>query len=176
MAGRLTSADFESTRSSATKNYVILRFGTSYSHAFRNEWQSRIALTGQYTEDALVPGEQFGIGYVDTVRGYLPREAANDRGYATQLELYTPNFAPRAGMSDKWRSRLLGFYDFGAVSRNHALPGEQTGKFLASAGVGLRLSYGKSVSLRLDLAQILKAHGTRQTDDLRLNAGLAIIY
>ena len=163
-------------RNGADPNYVILRFGTSYSHVFRNEWQTRVALTGQYTDDALVPGEQFGIGGVDTVRGYLPREAASDRGYATQMELYTPNFAGKAGLGDKWRTRLLGFYDFGGVSRNNALPGEQAGKFLASTGIGLRLSYGKSLSLRLDLAQILKAHGTRQTDDVRLNAGLAIIY
>ncbi|MDP1537853.1 MAG: ShlB/FhaC/HecB family hemolysin secretion/activation protein [Burkholderiales bacterium] len=169
-------ADFDRTRAGATANYVILRAGTSFSHAFRNEWQARVALTGQYTENSLIPGEQFGIGGVNTVRGYLPREAANDKGYATQLELYTPNWAEKAGLSDKWRSRLVGFYDFGAVSRNNAVIGEQAGKYLASTGIGLRLSYGKSVSLRVDLAQILKAHGTRQTDDQRLNASLAIIY
>jgi hemolysin activation/secretion protein len=170
--------DFDRTRPGATANYVILRAGTSFSHAFRNEWQARVALTGQYTENSLIPGEQFGIGGVNTVRGYLPREAANDRGYAAQLELYTPNWADKAGLSDKWRSRLVGFYDFGAVSRNNVVISEQAlaGKYLASTGIGLRLSYGKSVSLRVDLAQILKAHGTRQTDDQRLNASLAIIY
>jgi len=171
-----TAADFRRTRANATENYVILRAGTSFAHAFRNEWQARVALTAQYTENSLIPGEQFGIGGADTVRGYLPREAANDRGYATQLELYTPNFADKVGLDDKWRTRLVGFYDFGAVSRNNTLPGEQAGKYLASTGVGLRLSFGKSVSLRVDLAQILKDHGTRQTDDQRLNASLAIIY
>jgi hemolysin activation/secretion protein len=171
-----SAADFQATRFGADKDYTILRYGTSFSHAFRNEWQGRIAYVGQYTKDALVPGEQFGIGGVETVRGYLPREAANDRGYATQLELYTPNFAASAGLSDKWRSRLVGFYDFGAVSRNDVLPGEQAGKYLASTGVGLRVAFGKTVSLRMDLAQILKAYGTRQTNEQRLNASLAIIY
>ncbi len=170
------AADFQNTRFNATENYVILRAGTSFSHAFRNDWQSRIALHGQYTENALVPGEQFGIGGTDTVRGYLPRETANDRGYATQVEVYTPNFAESAGLGDKWRTRVVGFYDFGAVSRNHALPGEEAGKYLASTGLGLRLSYGKSVSLRVDIAQILKAHGTRQTNEQRVSAGVAIIY
>ena len=172
--GRAT--DFQATRFGANEDYTILRYGTSYSHAFRNEWQARIAYVGQYTQDALVPGEQFGIGGPDTVRGYLPREAANDRGYATQLELYTPNFAGQAGLSDKWRSRLVGFYDFGEVSRNNAQPGEQAGKYLASTGVGLRMSFSKSVNLRVDVAQILKAHGTRQTNEQRMNASLAIIY
>ena len=170
------AADFQATRFGANENYTILRYGTSLSHAFRSEWQGRIAYTGQYTRDALIPGEQFGIGGPDTVRGYLPREAANDRGYVTQLELYTPNFAAAAGLSDKWRSRLVGFYDFGAVSRNNTLPSEQAGKYLASTGIGLRMAFGKSVSLRVDLAQILKAHGTRQTDDQRMNASLAVIY
>lgn len=168
--------DGQICRVGASANYIILRFGTSFSHAFRNEWQARIAYVGQYTQDALVPGEQFGIGGPDTVRGYLPREAANDRGYATQLELYTPNFAGKAGLSDKWRSRLVGFYDFGAVSRNDVLPGESAGQYLASTGVGLRMAFGKTVSLRMDLAQILKAHGTRQTNAQRLNASLVIIY
>ncbi len=171
-----TQADFDRARFGATANYTILRAGTSFSHAFRSDWQGRVAIRGQYTSDALIPGEQFGIGGVDTVRGYLPREAANDKGYAAQMEVYTPNWAEKVGLSDKWRSRLVGFYDFGAVSRNNTLPGEQAGKYLASTGLGLRLSYGKSVSLRVDLAQILKAHGTRQTDDQRLNASIAIIY
>lgn len=170
------AADFQATRFGANENYTILRYGTSFSHAFRNEWQGRIAYVGQYTRNALIPGEQFGIGGPDTVRGYLPREAANDRGYATQLEIYTPNFSDKVGLNDKWRSRLVGFYDFGAVSRNDALPAEQAGKYLASTGVGLRMAYSKSVSLRMDLAQILKAHGTRQTNEQRLNASLAIIY
>lgn len=170
------SADFNRTRLGASATYTVLRFGTAYNHAFRNEWQGRVAFSAQYTQDLLVPGEQFGIGGFDTVRGYLPREAANDKGHAVQLEMYTPNIADKAGLSDKWRARLVGFYDFGDVKRNDPLPGEQAGKYLAGTGVGLRLTYGKAASLRLDLAQPLKAHGTRQVDDWRLNGALVLIY
>lgn len=171
-----TAGDFSRTRINAPGNYTVLRAGTTFSHAFRNEWQSRVAVTAQYTDNSLVPGEQFGIGGDYTVRGYLPREAANDKGYATQLELYTPNLAGHLALGDKWRTRLVGFYDFGAVTRNNPLPGEQEGKYLASTGIGMRLSYGKSVSLRLDVAQILRDHGTRQTDQQRVTAGLVLIY
>jgi hemolysin activation/secretion protein len=171
-----SAADFRAARTGAEEDYTILRFGTSFSHAFRNDWQGRIALSGQYTNDLLVPGEQFGIGGPDSVRGYLSREASNDTGYATQLELYTPNFSDKLGMSDKWRLRLLGFYDFGAVSRNDPLAGESHGQYLASTGIGLRLGYGKSVSVRFDLAQILKAFGTRQVDDQRLSGSIVMVY
>jgi len=170
-------ADFDRTRIGATANYNILRAGATFSHAFTNDWQARVAVTGQYTSDLLVPGEQFGIGGPDTVRGYLVREAANDKGYATQMEVYTPNFSAGVGLSDKWRMRMVGFYDFGDVTRNDALPGESAGQYLASTGLGVRASYGKSVNLRVDMAQILKAFGTRQTsDDLRLVFSAVLLY
>lgn len=171
-----TQDDFTRTRFGATDNYLIYRGGVSFSHAFRNEWQSRVAVHAQYTRDSLIPGEQFGIGGPETVRGYLSREAANDKGYAAQLELYTPNFAGAVGMSDKWRSRVVGFYDFGGLRRTNPLPGEEASQYLASTGLGLRLSYGKSFSLRFDVAQILQAHSTRQTNEQRVSAGIAIIY
>ena len=133
-------------------------------------------MNGQITRDLLISPEQYGAGGADSVRGYLPREVASDRGYATQLEIYTPNFSGSAGLSDKWRLRMLGFYDFGDVSRNDPLPGESAGQYLASTGIGLRMAFGRAVSLRLDVAQILKAYGTRETDDQRANASLSIIY
>lgn len=168
--------DFAAARANATADYTILRYGASYIRAFANNWQVRGAVTGQYTSDALVPGEQFGLGGPDTVRGYLLREIANDRGYAAQLELYTPDLAPAAGLPQAYRARLLAFYDLGQVKRNDALPGEQESQFIASAGIGLRVTYSKSVSLRLDAAQILRAAGTRETDDQRVSAALAIVF
>lgn len=169
-------SDFDRARAGASSYYSLVRAGVTFAHAFRNDWQSRIALNGQYTRDLLVQGEQYGIGGMDSVRGYLPREVASDKGYAAQLEVYTPNFAGNAGLSDKWRSRVLGFYDFGNVRNNNPLPGELISQSLASTGLGLRLSYGKSLILRFDVAQILRAYGTRETDEQRVAASLAVIY
>jgi len=179
-----TDADFNqvkpgypsAARAGATASYTIFRYGANYVRAFAKEWQARAAFNGQYTTDALTSGEQFGVGGPDSVRGYLLREVANDQGHTAQLEVYTPNLASAVGLHDNYRAKLLAFYDFGSVRRNHALPGEQTGKFIASAGVGLRVGYGKSVSLRLDVAQILKDSGTRQADEQRVNASLAIVF
>jgi hemolysin activation/secretion protein len=171
-----SSADFAAARTGATASYKILRYGASYVRAFAGEWQARAAFNGQYTGDALVPGEQFGIGGPDSVRGYLLREVTNDRGHAAQLELYTPNLAPRAGLPDAVRARLVAFYDFGSVSRNKALPGEREGQSIASTGIGLRMSYGRQASLRVDVAQILKAAGTRQTSDQRVTGSLILVF
>ena len=170
------SADFTRSRANATDNYTVLRMGASFAAAVAGSWQARAAINGQYTRDALIAGEQFGIGGPDTVRGYLVREVSNDKGYAAQLELYTPDLASGLGASGNLRLRALAFYDFGAVSRNNALPGEQTSKSISSAGLGLRMGYSKYASLRLDVAHILRDAGTRQSGDNRVSAGLALIY
>jgi len=170
------SADFQRSRAGATDNYRVFRYGLNYTQSFASDWQARAAVNGQYTSNALVSGEQFGLGGPDSVRGYLLREAANDRGYSSQLEIYTPDIARTIKLSENYRARLLAFYDFGDVSRNKALPGEQEGKSIASAGVGARMNYSKNVSFRFDLAQILRPVGTRQSSNQRVGAALAINF
>ena len=145
-------------------------------HLSAQGWQARALLSGQYTGNALVSGEQFGLGGADSVRGYMLREVVNDRGYAGQLEVYTPELASRFGLSDKYKLRLLAFYDFGAVQRNHALPGEELGDSVGSVGFGARVGYGKSLSMRLDRASILEPTANRARGSLRLGMAAAIMF
>jgi len=163
-------------RQAVTDDYTILRYGFNYARQFRNEWQMRIGFNGQYTSSALVSGEQFGLGGPDSVRGYQLREVANDRGYSAQSELYTPDFARKVGLSDSYRARALLFYDWGAAQRNKAVAGDINRDSIASMGLGLRLSYGKMVNLRFDLAQIRQATATRDNSSQRLTGSLAVIF
>jgi len=169
-------AAFQASRAGASADYSVFRYGFNYVRQFRNAWQTRLGFSGQYTQDPLVSGEQFGIGGPDSVRGYLLREFANDRGMAAQLELYTPDLARGIGLGDNYKLRLLGFYDYGSVSRVDPLPGETTDTFINSAGIGLRVGYRKSVVLRLDLAQVLKETANRDNDSQRLTGAVALIF
>jgi hemolysin activation/secretion protein len=169
-----TAADFEASRIGASEHYTILRYGFNYVRQFPNEWQMRLGFNGQYTNDLLVSGEQYGIGGPDSVRGYLVREIANDRGYSTQIDLYTPDFSGKVGLSDKFRARLLAFYDYGAVQRNDPLPGEVDHAVLASIGVGARLNYGKPFSLRFDVAELLKQTPNSDKGSVSVSAALVI--
>ena len=90
----------------AKANYTILRFGATYQQALPRDFQARVAFNAQETGDALVPGEQFGIGGPDSVRGYLVREVSSDRGYQVQFELYTPDIARMVRLADPNRLRL----------------------------------------------------------------------
>lgn len=170
------SFDFARSRANATENYVIYRAGLAYQTGFAQDWQARVAMTGQYTRDALVSGEQFGLGGPDNLRGFLVREVNNDRGIASQFELYTPELASKIGLPGGFRMRVVGFYDYGQVWRNRALPGEVTSRTASDVGLGLRLNYGKNMSLRLDVANILKGTGTRQSGENRISAGMALVF
>jgi hemolysin activation/secretion protein len=163
-------------RQAVTDDYSILRYGFTYARQFRNEWQVRFAMNGQYSSDALVSGEQFGLGGPDSVRGYQLREVSNDRGYSMQNEIYTPDFARKVGMSDTYRLRALAFYDWGAAQRNKAVAGDITRDSIASWGTGLRFTYGKSMTLRLDLAQLLQATTNHENNSWRLSGALALVY
>ena len=162
------------SRQDVVDDYQILRYGFNYLHQFRSEWQVRLGFNGQDTSDALVSGEQYGIGGPDTVRGYLLRELAKDKGYSSQLELHTPVFIPSTGLPDALQLRVLGFYDYGSVRNNNTQPSDQ--EALASTGLGLRLGYGKLLSLRLDVARILKETVNREEGSYRASAALALIF
>ena len=170
------SEHFEASRPGADADYTLVRYGMNYVRQFRNEWQMRLGLNGQYTRDLLISGEQFGLGGPDSVRGYPLREVAGDRGYSAQAELYTPDFARRMGFNDDHKVRALAFYDWGSVRFNTPAPGTVHSDSIASVGVGIRVTYKKTLSLRLDLAQILQETASRDNDSLRISGALALVF
>lgn len=163
-------------RNGANPEYSIFRYGFNLIQQYRNEWQTRVAFNGQYTQDSLVPGELFGLGGPDSVRGYVLREVTNDRGYAGQIELYTPDFGRILGGSDSYRLRLLAFFDYGSVRRNDPLPGEIAHDSISSAGIGLRASYAKSLSFRIDAANILQDTTNRERGSVRVTGAMALLF
>lgn len=168
------AADFTASRANASADYMITRYGAEYSRAFVNDWQTHLAFNGQYTRDALVAGEQFGLGGATSVRGYYEREMANDQGYRGSLELYSPDFGERVRSTVKMRA--LAFYDFGELFRNKALAGEVTSSSLNSIGTGLRASMGKNFLLQADLAQALAAGNKQGKNQSRVHFSAVLTY
>ncbi|MCE5263844.1 MAG: ShlB/FhaC/HecB family hemolysin secretion/activation protein [Deltaproteobacteria bacterium] len=147
--GRDTAEDVRNARFGAPKGYNILRYGVNLTYAVGADWQARALINGQYTNDPLVPGEQYGIGGATTVRGFAEREFANDRGYSGSVEIYSPDLSRLFGVN-AFRSRLLAFYDRGVVTRVDPLPGETTKTEIGSIGPGLRITDGKKFSVSVD--------------------------
>ena len=150
----------------ASSQYTILRFGASVVNAFESNWQTRAALNAQYTSNALVSGEQFGIAGATAVRGFLEREITRDTGYFANLELYSPNLAGKL-VPGEGNLRGLLFCDFGGAA-NNALTGE-TGLHasIASIGAGFRWNIQRNFNMRFDLARVITGGGSKNAGDSR---------
>lgn len=151
---RDTSSDFENARAGARRDYNIFRYGANLSYVTGGDWKVRALVNGQYTNDPLVPGEQFGLGGANSVRGFREREIANDRGYSASAEIYTPDLSKLFGIKAV-QSRALVFYDTGYVSRLSPLPGETASTEIASVGPGLRITDGKRFSVAADYGLVV---------------------
>jgi hemolysin activation/secretion protein len=149
---------FGSVVGQASAEYVIWRYGGVYTRLLPDDWTLRALLNGQTTRNALVAGEQFGLGGANSVRGFNERAYSNDKGHQASLEIYTPDLAGKFGFPGG-RLKLMAFYDTGTLGRNFINPGEQTGMSVDSIGLGLRLSAHDRINLRLDYAQVMHDGG-----------------
>ena len=165
---------FTRTRAGATAAYTVWRASASYLRSLPGDWQGRIAFGGQYSADLLVPGEQFGLGGLDSVRGFIEREMASDRGLRGSLELYTPD--PGWGEGSGLRARALLFADWGTIARNRPAPGEVVSETIASFGAGLRASLRQTLSVRLDLGRVYQAGGLQGKGDTRLQGIVTLSF
>ncbi|HMK13784.1 MAG TPA: ShlB/FhaC/HecB family hemolysin secretion/activation protein [Burkholderiales bacterium] len=168
------SAAFEAARFDATDTYHIVRYSLSGLKAFANDFQFHAAINGQWTPDALVPGVQYGLGGFDSVRGFHERAISNDAGYQGTVEAYSPDLGS-VFLLPNVHTRLLLFYDYGAVSRNHALPGELQNEFISSTGFGIRIN-SKYFSVRADFAQVLHPGDGETRYSNRAHVGIVFVY
>lgn len=147
-------ADFKNSRRDARAAYRIWRMGGVYTRAFLKDWQFRLKADTQYSRDALIAAEQFGLGGADSIRGFNERYMSNDKGFRSNWEIYTPNFGDFAGLENA-KLRFLAFYDTGQVGRNSRQPGELERVSMDSVGFGVRMTHGNNLSVKADFAQVL---------------------
>jgi hemolysin activation/secretion protein len=159
----------------APARYTLWQAGASHSHVLPGDWQWRVAMNGQWTRDALIPGEQFGLGGMDSVRGFFEREIANDKGYRGTGELYSPDLGARVGVQGL-RVRALAFADWGAVRRNSPAPGESRGQSIGSTGLGIRLAYQRDLTFRADWGYVLNAGGQQGQGDQMLHFRFSYVF
>lgn len=171
-----TQATFDAVRPGAPASYTLARATLNYLLALPRGLQARARLAGQYTRDELLPAEQFGIGGMDSVRGFYERQYAGDRGYSGSLELHSPDFGPDLLPPGPWRARVLAFYDFGRVYRIDAQAFEPEVIGISSAGPGIRIAYGRSFSLRFDYGFQIQRGSPPSSDTSRANFSLVWVF
>ncbi|CAK0750473.1 ShlB/FhaC/HecB family hemolysin secretion/activation protein [Gammaproteobacteria bacterium] len=125
-----------------------------------HEWLFRAS--AQWANDRLLPQEQFAVGGLDTVRGYLQNQLVRDTGWIASLEYRLPllRHHPAGDL------QMAGFIDGGGAVNRHDQ--EDSGKdVLVSAGLGLLYQWNQRIS-----AQLYWGHRLRQVSTGENSHGL----
>lgn len=162
-----SDAAYVANRAGADSGWQAWRYALQGSHAL-GTWTLNAKLRGQASGDALIPGEQFGLGGASGVRGFEEREGTGDQGMLGSVELMSPQIAE--GL------RVLVFTDAGQVRNHRAGAGVNAREGASSAGAGLRYQWRRNLSVMLDWAQVMNGAGTTNKHDNRVHAVLNIRY
>ncbi|MCY4470940.1 MAG: BamA/TamA family outer membrane protein [Thiotrichales bacterium] len=157
---------YELNRSGAKSDWDVMNGAAVLSRTLPAQWTFRGLVEGQIANEVLLPGEQFGIGGVRSVRGFSERQVAGEDGIRGSLELWSPAVANPAGM------RFLVFADAGRV---YATDGPDAHDSIASIGWGLRWNWKDNVSLLLDLGAIVEGTESRESG-MRGHLNLLVRY
>lgn len=151
--------EFADKRFLARPNFAYLRYNFDHTYRFYKQWELLANIGGQVTGDSLISNEQFAIGGLNTVRGYLESNSLGDYGVNSSVELHTPPL--QKYLPDIFQSvYALAFYDYGFAKVRDALP-NQTDRFhLASSGFGLYAKGRNGLFAELDYAYILRTAGS----------------
>lgn len=145
------ATNFQTIRAGTSPDYIYGRL--SYEEAInvgtRGQWQLVGRAVGQIASERLLFSETLGFGGYDTVRGYDQRTLSGDHGWQLNFE-FGPHPIDFCHRGASGRLRVYTFTDLGDSYIQNPLPGEQSQEFLASVGVGMRMSIGQDVSLRFD--------------------------
>ena len=162
--GNETNA-YATSRGGADPRWHVVRAEADAQYNFASRWSLTTKLRGQYTNDLLIPGEQFGIGGVGSVRGLKEREGTGDRGYTATVEANAPPVY--AGILP------FVFADFGRRMHIAQVAGVTQNDNAASAGFGARWNWEKGLDVSLTYANVLNgiSGGTPRGHD-KLNFSL----
>ncbi len=145
MGGGNDAVSYAANRAGADPHWGALRMGADVTVALPGAWLLNARMKAQASGTPLVPGEQFGVGGAQSIRGLNERVLAGDTGVQGNVEFWTPPVAEN--------TRLLAFYDFGQIRRhNDAL---QPSASATSVGFGLRWTMGNTLSAGMDIAHVM---------------------
>lgn len=157
----------------AQPNYVYLRSELKHTQKLLYDWSLQAKLGAQVANGPLISAEQFAMGGVDTVRGYLESSALGDNGVMTSLELRTPplkKFIKSDFVKVSFKELYaFSFVDAAKVSIYDPLPSQNKTSDLLSVGLGIKLKATNGIFTNLDYAHTLRDAGEVKSGDDRLH-------
>lgn len=153
----MSKARYSFLRPNSTPYYIFARGDVKYlwDTGKPNDYTASIRMMGQLSSSALIPIEQFGLGGINSVRGYVSREVNVDEALVFNIDLMTPKVSLLRQMKEKYRhiDRLSGvlFLDMASGWLLKTVPRQDSYYFLAGIGPGIRYDLWNNIYTRFDL-------------------------
>lgn len=162
-----SSDDYQNIRDGADPDWTAVRYALNYDWRFVGKWMLRLRYLGQQAGEPLVPGEQFGLGGANSVRGYEERSVLGDNGWQFNTEIWAP-----AMLNDSLYTLL--FVDTGEAETEEFIDptaidtsdlNTNTTQEPSSVGIGVRWNWGETLAVKADFASVLETVGTTEDGD-----------
>ena len=161
--------NYAASRFGADENWLRANAGIGALAGFGGGWQFSARAAGQYSNDALISGEQFRAGGAALLRGLIEGEIAGDSGLALGLEL-----------AASWPQPLqvFVFTDAARATRNLSPVGSPSAQSALTAGVGLRSAGAYWAGFELSVGHVLAQDQLPESDegDTRVHASLRLSF
>jgi hemolysin activation/secretion protein len=143
--------EFENKRAFAKANYDYWHADATFEHPLPYGMAFALRLAAQYSTEPLISNEQFAIGGLSSVRGYLEAEDLGDIGANGSIELRSPSVTNFFGVHPREAYVYL-FYDAAVASLIDALPAQIARYDLQGFGLGFRIAGFAGFNAGLDVA------------------------
>ena len=91
-SGALTNLQNITGSSRSSGNWVVLNPNISREFSIYKDWVLALRADGQWASEPLISTERFGVGGVNSVRGYREGEVFGDNGWHVTAEQRTPGY------------------------------------------------------------------------------------
>lgn len=160
--------EFANKRFKGRPNYFYVRANLERLQPLPWNLQLFGRVAGQFTQTPLVSNEQFSVGGVDTVRGYLESSQLGDYGASGTLELRETSLSSLLRLP-AGAAYVAAFYDAAIVQIMAPLPSQQSTFDLHSAGLGVHIEDWAGFSVGLDWANALESAGRIESGEDRFH-------
>jgi hemolysin activation/secretion protein/AraC-like DNA-binding protein len=137
----------------AKASYVTLNLGLNRDQVIYKEWSVMLSANGQWADGPLTSNEQFAMGGLAGVRGYVDGQAYGDKGWRAQIEPRTPLI--KIGMVDDtipfWLRGSI-FTGYGQTYLVDPPTRDSSPMSFWGAGFGIAASVGEHLDGRLTVA------------------------
>lgn len=168
-----TEKEFGNKRFQGKPNFIYLRANSSLELPWLHGSAVICAFGGQIASGAIIGNEQFSLGGINSVRGYVETQVLVDDAVQGSIKIRSPSVArfTHADWVSDLRLHLFGDAGYGRVI--DVLPGQPDSHTLSSVGLGFDLATTPGVDSSLIWAYPMSRNGDVRPGESRLHFGVA---